>query len=216
MAGNKITTQQVDRIKSQPKDVFLWDGELAGFGVRVTPGGAKSYIYQYRLGGRGSTSRRYTIGSHRSPWTAGNAREKAQHLAKQVRKGKDPVQRRRERRQREVEHRFDRYVETFTDHYLKRRWKDWVRIHQMLLTHAVPSLGTKKLSDIRRADLAAIYERLNNTPSVARAMHATLRKLFRWAMSRDDIKHSPVDGVEVPPPLRARSRYLSVREFTAA
>lgn len=40
--------------------------------------------------------------------------------------------------------------------------------------------------------------------------------MFSWAMSRDDIKFSPVSGVEAPPPLRARDRYLSDDELRSA
>ncbi len=212
----KVTTRTVDAIKPQRRDVFLWDGELAGFGVRVTPGGARSYIYQYRLGGRGSASRRYTIGRHRSPWTAQTARVKAGRLAEQVAKGKDPVRKRQERRRKEVELRFDAYVEFFTETYLKYRWKDWERIHTMLVFYAVPVIGTKKITDIKRADLSEVYRRLDNKPSVARAMHATLRKMFNWAMTRDDIKHSPAKGAETPPRARPRTRYLSNNELRCA
>lgn len=216
MSSKKITSRAVDAIGAQRSDVFLWDGQLAGFGVRVTPADSKSYIYQYRMGGRGSACRRYTIGRHRSPWTARTARAKAVRLARQVAKGKDPMVKRLDHRHKEVELRFDSYVELFTNQYLKRRWKDWKRPHAMLIQYAVPALGSRKLSEIRRADLGEIYRRLDNEPSVARAMHATLRKMFRWAMSRDDIKFSPVNGVEAPPPQRARSRYLSDEELRAA
>lgn len=104
---------------------------------------------------------------HRAPWTAQSARNKALCLAK----GKDPVEKRRERRRKQVELRFDRYVELFTEEYLKRHWKDWSRIRSMLVSYAVPAIGTKRLSDVRRSDLTAIYRRLDNRPSVARAMH---------------------------------------------
>jgi integrase len=40
--------------------------------------------------------------------------------------------------------------------------------------------------------------------------------MFRWAMSRDDLKYSPVDGVEAPRPLRPRTRFLSNIELAAA
>lgn len=216
MSTKRITSREVDAAEAQRRDVFIWDGQLAGFGVRVTPTGTKSYIYQYRLGGRGSACRRYTIGRHRSPWTARTARIKAVRLAKQVAKGKDPVMKRRDQRRKEVELRFDRYVELFTTGYLKTRWKDWKRVHAMLTYYAVPVIGSRKLSDVTRADISGIYRRLDNKPSVAKAMHATLRKMFRWAMSRDDIQFSPVDGVEAPLSLRARSRYLSDAELRAA
>ena len=38
MSTNKVTTRMVDMARPQTKDVFLWDSELAGFGVRVTLG----------------------------------------------------------------------------------------------------------------------------------------------------------------------------------
>ena len=48
----KITKRAVDSLKAAPKDFFLWDDELPGFGVRVMPSGIKSYVVQYRVGGR--------------------------------------------------------------------------------------------------------------------------------------------------------------------
>ena len=216
MATGRITNRSVEEIHPGARDTFLWDSELSGFGVRITQRGARSYVYQFRMGGRGTKTRRFTIGAHGAPWDAKTARVRAIKLAQSVKKGRDPVAREKERRRREVELRFDRYLEVFTEGYLKRRWKDWQRIHDMLILHAVPVLTDKKLSDITRADLSAIYHRLDNMPSVARSVHATLRKMFRWAMSRDDLKRSPVDGVEPPPPPRARTRYLSRRELAAA
>lgn len=46
----KITKRLVDALKPDPagKDQFVWDSELKGFGVRVKPSGAASYIVQYR------------------------------------------------------------------------------------------------------------------------------------------------------------------------
>ena len=44
------------------KDDFLWDSEIKGFGVKLTPSGSRVFIMQYRTGGRGSPTRRYTIG----------------------------------------------------------------------------------------------------------------------------------------------------------
>lgn len=36
-----ITSNAVDTIEAQHRDVFLWDDQLAGFVVRVMPTGAK-------------------------------------------------------------------------------------------------------------------------------------------------------------------------------
>ena len=70
MATVKITNASVKAVKADTRrDVYLWDRELSGFGLKVTPNDTRTYLVQYRLGGRGSPTRRYTIGRHGSPWT---------------------------------------------------------------------------------------------------------------------------------------------------
>ena len=45
----KITKETIDALAPQAgRDVFLWDSELRGFGVRRKPSGAAAFIVQYR------------------------------------------------------------------------------------------------------------------------------------------------------------------------
>ena len=45
----KITKRVIEGMRPKPsQDVFIWDSELKGFGVRLKPSGAKSYLIQYR------------------------------------------------------------------------------------------------------------------------------------------------------------------------
>jgi len=43
MAIQRITKRVVDAIQPGDRDVFLWDADLAGFGLKVTPTGKKTY-----------------------------------------------------------------------------------------------------------------------------------------------------------------------------
>jgi hypothetical protein len=63
MAGGRITKRIVDALTSSDRDFVKWDGELKGFGVRVRPSGAKSFIAFYRTCGRNSQQRKVTIGA---------------------------------------------------------------------------------------------------------------------------------------------------------
>ena len=84
MSNRSITIRTIDTIKPCPDaDVYTWDTNLRGFGLRVTPKGVKSYVLQYRV--NGGLSRRKTIGIHGSPWTTQTARKEAERLLMIVR-----------------------------------------------------------------------------------------------------------------------------------
>lgn len=215
MARGKVTKRNVDALIPAPQDQFLWDPELRGFGARLTRGGVLSYVLQYRMGGRESPARRYTIGKHGSPWTPDTARKEAERLLYLVRQGKDPVEVERERRREAVDLAFDAYVEKFIELYLKRRWKQWKLGAGVLRREAVPVLHSKPLPRIKRSDFATMFDRMHDRPAVARITFATLRKLFRWAVGRGDLDRSPLEGVDAPPAVPSRDRVLSDQEVAA-
>ena len=209
MPTSRITKTSADTLAASTRDTFLWDDQLRGFGLRATSNGARSYVFQYRMGGRESPSRRYTIGRHGSPWTPQTARREAERLSMLVHQGIDPVQAEHERRRQAVDLAFEAYVETFVELYLKKRWKQWPLGAGVLRRETVTVLRRKPLPLIKRSDLSLIWDRLGDRPAVARLTHATLRKLFRWAVSRGDLERSPLEGVDPPPPVAARDRVLS-------
>jgi hypothetical protein len=69
----KLTKRYVDSVEPKDADYFLWDDDLAGFGLRVFASGKRSYLIQYRAAGR---TRRVTIGSH-GIWAPEEARREA-------------------------------------------------------------------------------------------------------------------------------------------
>ena len=59
----KLTKRAIDAVRpASNSDVFLWDDEVRGFGLRVKPSGVKSYLIQYRT--TAGRSRRMTIAQH--------------------------------------------------------------------------------------------------------------------------------------------------------
>src|SRR5690349_7536921 len=64
-----------------------WDTDIKGFAVRITPGGAKSFLLDYRVNGR---QRRITIGSF-PDWSVQAARMRAKDLKREVDNGHDPM-----------------------------------------------------------------------------------------------------------------------------
>ena len=87
----KITKRAVDALKPLVgRDVFLWDagdGALKGFGVRMKPSGAASYVVQYR--NKEGRTRRLVLGRQRE-LTPEQARALATKRLADVRHGADP------------------------------------------------------------------------------------------------------------------------------
>ena len=86
--ADKITKRTVDAAKPDQRDSFIWDSEIKGFGLKITPKGKKVYVLQYRFQG---ALRRFTIGTHGNPWTPEKARTEALRLLGLAKDGKDPA-----------------------------------------------------------------------------------------------------------------------------
>ena len=87
----KITKRVVDALRADPRrDVFRWDagdGALKGFGIRMKPSGAASYLVQYR--NKEGRTRRLVIGKV-GTLTPDEARNLAGDALRAVARGSDP------------------------------------------------------------------------------------------------------------------------------
>ncbi len=96
----KITKSAVDALAADGKRYAAWDSELKGFGVRVAPSGRKTYVVQYRIGGRHAKSQMVKLGVH-GAITPEQARRMAHQVLGEVAGGNDvAAQRRAAKRER--------------------------------------------------------------------------------------------------------------------
>lgn len=224
MAQGSISKRAVDALKATGKTHYLWDNDPIGFGVRVTPSGAKSYLYQFRMGGRGSPVRRETIGRVEK-MSPEQARDWAHELAHLARTGTDPIEKKHADRKAKAEAKltaeqlaFDAYC----DRYLKLRVKaeglaSHDNIEMVFRLHAIPVLKSTPLPAIRRRDVVAVLDRIPATSAaLRRSTYAILNKMFNWAKARDDIAENPMDGISRPPAATSRDRVLSDEELALA
>ncbi len=169
------------------RDVFLWDVDVKGFGLKVSPAGSKVYLVQYRLGGREARTQRYTIGKHGSPWTPDKAREEAERLLGRVANEIDPT---KERKAKLAAHRVDAEAPTlaeFADRYIDEYAKPYKKPRTLeedernLRLHIKPTLGKLKLKDIAPAHIAKFHASGRDTPTNANRCRALLSHLFKMA-----------------------------------
>ena len=156
----KLMKRTVDALDVTGKEYFVWDDEIPGFGVRVLPSGRKSYLVQYKVGGRGGETRRKSLGLH-GVLTAEEARNEAKRWLADRAKGKDPIA-------EHVTNRKSETVEQLSRRYLEAAEKDLIlgkrgqpKKPSTLATdrgrierHIVPLLGKKKVQELTSADVA--------------------------------------------------------------
>ena len=213
MPSLKVTKSSIDAIRPSRRDELYWDERQKGFGVKVTPKGAKIFIFQYRLGGRGAKTRRYTIGPY-GRLTVEDARKKVGSLALAVSNGLDPQREKIVARRKAVDLAFATYIHRFHEGCLKTEWSATHKYAFSLLTkYALPVIGDTPLPDISRKDVKAVLAGIASKTATASNMFAVLRRTFSWAVEQEDIERSPIEGMKPPPLPASRERVLADDEL---
>ncbi len=206
----KLTNRTVAAIKPGDRDLFVWDDELPGFGLRVKPSGVKSYILQYR--NQHNVSRRYTLGRH-GVIGPEKARVKAKSLLAGVQDGADPATERREAREAPtVADLAERYM---AEHARPKKRPSSARTDASnLRLHVLPALGRKRVAVVTRADIADLHHAMRETPGAANRTLALVSKMMnlaeKWGWRLDG--SNPCRHVERYPE-RAMERFLSGDEL---
>jgi integrase len=139
----RLTEKSVARITPGDRDVFEWDDAMPGFGVRVKPSGAKSYIIQYR---QGAVSKRMTIGSS-VLFRLEQARERARRLLSAAKEGGDPAaERDRARTAPKVSDLVDRYLAEHAE--LSKKPSSLSADRRNIANHIRPLLGKLRVQDV--------------------------------------------------------------------
>jgi integrase len=189
----------------------------AGFGVRVTANGAKSFVLDYRVGGK---LRRFTIGTWPT-WSVVKAIKTARDLRVEIDKGHDP-QAKKEQARTPVPQ--GKTVASVLDDFVARyvrakdrplRGADHVeRAFERLVKPRVGKLG---IYDLRRSHIVQMLDAIEdqNGPVMADRTLAYLRKALNWFASRDDEFNIPIAKgmARTKPAERARTRILADDEI---
>ncbi len=204
-----LTPRLARESRPGPRDTFLFDSTLPGFGLRIYPSGRKVWIVQARIEGR---SRRIVIALHGEMELA-EARRRARDLVARIRAGENPA----DDIQREKE---TPTLREFADDYLRRcepQWKpsgrETVRIY--LNARILPAFGKMPLDRIGPEHVAAWFDAASrDKPGAANRAFEILRSMmFRaeeWGLRERD--SNPCLGIARNPAKRV-ARFLDADEL---
>lgn len=210
-SSNRLSKRTVDALVCPPdKDrVFLWDDDLAGFGVVAFPSGRKAFVAQFRQNGR---SHRMTLGDY-GRLTPDEARSEAKKALGAVETGDNPLA------DREAARREQTFAEVAKDfmslHVGPKRKPRTAEEYQRLLTlHILPKIGSKRLPDLSRADVTRLHAGLSDRPFAANRCLALISAIWNWAAKRDVVSfaNNPAQRVERNKEPR-REKFLTTEEL---
>ncbi len=197
--------------RADAKDLFLWDDEVRGFGLRAKPSGTKTYFIQYRNKQR--RTRKFAIGQH-GALAPDEARKIARQLLADVARGADPSAERKAIRDAETVAKFlDRFE---TDHIAKNLAASTAKVWRYLIaTHIRPALGAFLVASVTRQDIIKLHRSVPGSGRQANNVLTVLSSIFaraeEWGARLEGT--NPVAGVQRHKE-NARERFLTDKEIT--
>lgn len=233
----KLTKRLIDALRpSADRDVFVWDSELRGLGVRMKPSGSASFLVQYRTP-QGKTRR--LAFAKVGTLTADEARAKARRLLAEVHNGGDPSAERHAKREAlTVGEVCEKYLEAaragnVTTRFRRTKRASTVAIDEGRVSrHIVPLIGNKIAGELTRADVQRMVDsiaagktaatiktkargiaRVTGGAGTATRVAGLLGGILTWAGKRGLVEGpNPVRGLDLRAD-EAKDRVLSQSEL---
>jgi integrase len=185
----QLTDRFCASAKSATAQTDYFDATIPGLALRVTSKGTKAWTFLH-----GTPRRRLTLGRYPSMTLA-----RARAAAIEVREG---------RTSGTVAALAEVYIKACQGHRTAKE------IERRLRKDILPIIGHISLRDLHRRDVTRVLD-AKAAPISARRIFEGVRAMIRWAVSRGDLDHSPIDGMKGPANSKARQRVLSDEEIRA-
>ena len=145
--------------------------------------------------------------------TPDEAHSQAKTILGAVETGADPIAERRAAREVRT---FGNVAEDFMRLHVaaKRKGRTDEEYGRTLRLHILPAIGSKRILDVRRVDVAKLHGKLADTPYQANKALALVSAIWNWAARHDEVAlaGNPARGIERYPE-HGRERFLTSDEL---
>ena len=218
-----LTKRTCDAAKPQGATFTLWDSDIPGFGLRVTPNVSKTFVLKYR-DQKSGRQHWHSIGRFGSDTTAERARGIAEQLRSAIRHdGANPARDRRDRLNAST-------IAELADAYIRERpqatakakkERSWATDESNIRAHIKPAIGHIRINALTQRDVrdfqnhvrqggtARVVQPDQNEPrrprsrtvvrggpGIANRSVAVLSAMLNWAVSRGLLEQNPAAGVK--------------------
>ena len=221
---NRLVASKIKEAVAKGISLTLRDGDVRGFGARISPTGRVTWIARKAIGrGRGSTQS-LTLG-HYPGMSLEAARLDAGLAIARLAKGEDVVSQVKQARRDKVERQQCPSIKSAVSDYLDARKHDpkrdmssryEVELRQLFENQVVSDLGaSKRVNEITKVDVKGILKTRQEAGHyvAARNLCVLLRPFFDWCKSEEYITLSPMLDVETPAPAEKRKHKLIAVEI---
>jgi integrase len=176
-------------------------GYVRGLRLRVGTSGKKTWIVRARAGEKVVNKKLGAYPSMKLSDARTDARKLLEVLA-------------RDGSTEAIDRTFGALAEAWIDKVAKPKNSSWRLQERRLEMHVLPHWRDRKIASITRADVRDLLEGVEGDVLPNRVF-AIIKTVFRYALSRDWLDSSPVEGIKRPGTDTARDRVLSMEEVTA-
>ena len=175
---SKLTKKYVESLTPKDNSYIVWDSQLKGFGIRVSPKGKKVYLIKYV--GEDKKQRKPVIGEH-GFITAEKARDKALKQLSDAKDGKDPQS---EKEKQKAIPTLNQFFEMYIERHAKQHKKTWKFNVEYYNRHLRDAFGDKQITNITQTEVAKLHKKIgeNSGRSMANQIITLLGMIFNKAV----------------------------------
>lgn len=196
MPKKKLTNAFIESVKVD-KQTEYFDSHTSGLGLRVSPGGTKTFFYRYRHSGK---NRRYSIDRYSKAFSLSDARTKVDELRSYVKRGGDPVAEEKAKRHAPKKMDFKELAKLYKaiqfSEYSEstREFYDWI-INEKLL----PVLKDRPVDEISKPEIMKLLNSIaidGDAKTMANRTRSRIHHMYEFAIGQGIVEDNPVSGTK--------------------